>query len=157
MIVFLWNIWLALIWVAAIGQFSLTNLIVGYAVSYVILWFARPLMGPSMYFRKVSLAISFAAFFLWKLILANLRVAYDVVTPTWHMRPGVVAVSLDAETDLEITLLSGLITLTPGTLSLEVSADRRILYVHAMYITDPAELCRDIKEGLERRLLELMR
>jgi len=88
-------------------------------------------------------------------VLANLRVAHDVLTPRHHMTPGIVAVPLELESDLQITLLANLITLTPGTLSLHVSDDRRTLYVHAMYIRDPAELVREIKEGFEKRVMEV--
>jgi multicomponent Na+:H+ antiporter subunit E len=59
--------------------------------------------------------------------------------------------------DNEITMLSNLLTLTPGTLSLDVSADRKVLYVHAMYIDDVDEVRRKIKEGFERRILEVLR
>jgi multicomponent Na+:H+ antiporter subunit E len=101
----------------------------------------------------------FAVFYLWQMLLSNLRVAYDVVTPTHYMRPGVIAVPLEARTDAEITLLANLITLTPGTLSLDLSADRRILFVHAMYIDhgDVDKARRQIKEGLERRVLQVLR
>jgi multicomponent Na+:H+ antiporter subunit E len=73
------------------------------------------------------------------------------------MRPGIVAVPLDAQTDLEITLMANLITLTPGTLSLDVSEDRHTLYVHAMFVDSPESVRDSIKNGFERRLLELIR
>jgi multicomponent Na+:H+ antiporter subunit E len=75
------------------------------------------------------------------------------------MRPGIIAIPLDARTDLEITLLANLITLTPGTLSLDVSADRRVLYIHVMYIDndDIEAVRRNIKDGFERRVLEGLR
>ena len=60
-------------------------------------------------------------------------------------------------TDLEITLLANLITVTPGSFSLDVSDDRSVLYVHAMYVDDPEALRREIKDGFERRVLELLR
>jgi multicomponent Na+:H+ antiporter subunit E len=103
--------------------------------------------------------VSFFFFYVWQLILSNLRVAYDVVTPTHYMRPGVIAVPLDAKTDAEITLLANLITLTPGTLSLDLSPDRGVLYVHTMYIDqdDVERARRQIKDNLERRVLELLR
>ncbi len=69
----------------------------------------------------------------------------------------IVAIPLDAKTDREITLLANLITLTPGTLSLDVSEDRRFLYVHAMFVEDVESFRDSIKNGFERRLLELMR
>ncbi len=157
MIAFIWNICLALIWAAATESFAVSNLVVGYSLAYAILWFLQPVTGRSPYFRKVGQAIGFSLFFLRELIHANLRVAYDVITPKHYMKPGVVAIPLDAKTELEITLLANLITLTPGTLSLDVSEDRRVLYIHAMYIDDADSLRREIKAGFERRLLELMR
>jgi multicomponent Na+:H+ antiporter subunit E len=105
----------------------------------------------------VGQVLNLALFFIWELILANLRVAYDVVTPRHHMRPGVIGVPLAAHTDLEITVLSSMISLTPGTLSLDVSADRKILYIHAMYIDDVDAVRRKIKDGFERRVLEVLR
>lgn len=156
---FLSNLLLAIAWAVATGEFTVANLAVGLALGYAILWFAQRALGPSVYFGKVPQVIGFAVFYLWQLFLSNLRVAYDVVTPKHYMKPGVIAIPLDAKTDAEITLLANLITLTPGTLSLDLSADRTVLYVHAMYIDDgDADAARrQIKDGLERRVLEVMR
>ncbi|MBI1992812.1 MAG: Na+/H+ antiporter subunit E [Deltaproteobacteria bacterium] len=156
---FLWNILLTLIWAGLSGNFTFSNVAVGFGLGYVVLWMMQRVLGRSRYFAKVHQVIRFALFFLWELILANLRVAHDVVTPTHHSRPGVIAISLDAKTDVEISMLANLITLTPGTLSLDVSADRRVLYIHAMYIDndDIDAVRRKIKSGMERRVLELLR
>ncbi len=154
---FLWNLLLAVIWVAWTEQFTSGNLMIGFGLGYLILALAQLIVGKSNYVSKVRKVFGFALFFLWELILANLRVAYDVVTPTHHMRPGVIAIPLDAQTDAEITALANFITLTPGTLSLDVSEDRKVLYIHAMYIHDREALRREIKSGLERRVLEVMR
>ncbi len=117
----------------------------------------KPLFGDSRYFEKLPQLVRFVLFFGWELVLSNLRVAWDVVTPKAYRRPGVIAVPLDARSDLEITLLANLITLTPGTLSLDVSPDRGTLYVHAMFVDDPDRLRRALKHGFERRVLELLR
>lgn len=154
----LWNIFLAVIWAAVTGQVTVVNLVTGFVIGYVVLWMVRRAVGPSSsYFLKVRQVAGFAVFYLWELILANLRVAYDVVTPTHHMRPGILAIPLDARTDVEITMLANLITLTPGTLSLDVSTDRRVLYIHAMYIDDAEAVRRRVKRGYERRVLEMLR
>lgn len=81
------------------------------------------------------------------------------LTPVSYVCPGVVAIPVDARTDVEITMLANLITLTPGSVSLDLSEDRRLLYVHAMYIDggDIEAYRRSVKEGLERRVLELLR
>lgn len=154
----LWNIFLAVTWAAVTGRITVLNLAGGFILGYLILWLVQQAVGSSAsYFRKVRQIAGFALFYLWELILANLRVAYDVATPDYHMRPGIIAIPLGELTDVEITLLANLITLTPGTLSLDVSADRRVLYIHAMYIDDVEKVRQHIKHGYERRVVELLR
>lgn len=153
---FLLNILLALAWIGLTGQFTVENFVVGFGLGFVLLWLSQRMVGRSVYFRKVLQILNFITFFIWELILANLRVAYDVVTPRHYMRPGVVAIPLDVTGDAEIVLLANLITLTPGTLSLDISEDRRTLYVHAMHIDDLEQFRRDIKEGFERRVQEVL-
>ncbi|NLI83758.1 MAG: Na+/H+ antiporter subunit E [Deltaproteobacteria bacterium] len=158
MSMFLLNIVFAIIWMVITGLFKPENFLGGFAIAYLILWLLHDAIGgPSSYFSKVRQTAGFVVFFLKELFKANLRVARDVLTITHHMQPGVVAVPLDVETDLEITLLANLITLTPGTLSLDVSDDRKILYVHGMYVNDLKQFRKDIKEGFERRVMELLR
>ena len=157
MTAFLWNLFLAAVWALASGEFSLTNLVIGFVLGYAALRLGRNVLHSSSYAARVPRLIEFVLFFLWELLLANLRVAYDVLTPTHHMRPGIIAFPLDASTDGEITLLANLISLTPGTLSLDVSADRKTLFIHSMYLRDAESEKRRIKTGIERRLLELLR
>ena len=157
--ILLWNLMLALTWAVATGMFSVANFAVGFVLGYVILWLASRVIGTSDYFLKVPRVLLFAMFYVRALFMANLRVAYDVVTPRHYMRPGVVAIPLQARTDVEITLLANLITLTPGTLSLDISPDRKVLYLHTMYIDgdDFDAVRRDIHENFERRVLEVLR
>lgn len=154
---FLWHILLALSWAAITGLFSWSNVLAGFILAYVALFIAQRAIGSYTYFRRIDRVLRFAVFYVWELILANLRVAYDVMTPRHRIRPGVVAIPLDAKTDAEITLLANLITLTPGSVSLDVSSDRRFLYLHAMYIDDVEEFRQSIKDTLERRVLEVLR
>jgi multicomponent Na+:H+ antiporter subunit E len=154
---FVWNIFLAMAWAFAAGEVELSNLLVGFALGYVALGVVGPVVGESSYYRKVGEVLRFAVFYVWELIRSNIRVAHDVLTPTLYARPGVIAVPLDVKSDTEITLLANLITLTPGSLTLAVSADRRTLYVHAMFVDDPDKLRERIKTGYERRVIGLLR
>ncbi|HEY3474545.1 MAG TPA: Na+/H+ antiporter subunit E [Anaerolineales bacterium] len=154
---FFLNIALALAWAALTGNFRPTNLITGFALGYGTLFVVRRALEPSNYFLTVWQVIGFVFFFLSALLLANLRVAYDVLTPRFYMKPRVIALPLDARTDAEITALAYFISLTPGTLTLDVSTDRSTMFIHAMYAPDADALRREIKQGLERRLLRLMR
>jgi multicomponent Na+:H+ antiporter subunit E len=153
----LWNLALALAWVAVTGELNAGNLALGFGIGFLVLSFTAPILGMPAYVRKVVQVLNLALFFIWELILANLRVAYEVLTPGYQLRPGVIAIPLDARTDAEILLLTTLITLTPGSFSLDVSADRCELYLHAMYIDDPDQVRRQIKDGFERRVLEVLR
>jgi multicomponent Na+:H+ antiporter subunit E len=154
---FLMNILLTLIWVALTGKFEFSNFLFGLVVSYGVLWVITRGTDRASYFSRVPMIIGFIAFFIKELIKANIQVAYDVVTIRNYMKPGIIGVPLDAETELEITLLANFITLTPGTLSLDVSDDKKTLYIHAMYVEDKDDFIESIKNGFERRLLDILR
>lgn len=151
------NLVLALIWASLTDTFSGGGLLVGFIVSYLVLVFAfRQHPDVRKYRQQVPRFISFMVFFTKELIMANLKVAYDVLTPTNLMKPGVIAMPLRAETDMEITMLANAISLTPGSLSLDVSTDRRVLYVHVMYLYDEAAVLSELKR-LETKILRVMR
>jgi multicomponent Na+:H+ antiporter subunit E len=155
--VLLLNLMLMALWVASTGIFTYSNGLLGFAVGFLTLWWLQSLVGPSTYFRKLPLAFWFGVLFLWDVFKANLRVAWDVVTPKTLRKPGIVAVPLDTKTDLEIAVLANMITLTPGSLCLEVSEDRRHLYVHEMFVEDPDQVRRQIKQRFEHWVLTLLR
>jgi multicomponent Na+:H+ antiporter subunit E len=155
---FLFNVGLAGAWAALMGAFDAATLAAGFAVGYLVLWGVQPAFGPSPYVRGLWRTAAFVVVYLSDLVRSSVRVALDVCRPTLAVCPGVVGVPLRARSDAEITVLANLISLTPGTLSLDVSADRRVLYVHAMDLeAGPDALRRDIQAGLEDRVLLLLR
>ena len=154
---FLINNMLMLVWVALSGDFTFANFIFGFFLGFIALWMSSREHKGKKYFKLLPNALTFMLFFLYELIKANIQVAYEVMTPTLYMEPGIVRVPLDAKTDLEITLLANLISLTPGTLSLDVSENGQFLFVHTMYVHDKEEFIYSIKNGFERKVLELLR
>ncbi len=154
---FLSNIILALLWALLSGDISQYSLMTGFVLGYLVLGMMATQSTEKSYFKKVRQTLAFVVEFLKELAVSTYRVVYDILTPVHHMKPGVIAFPLEAKTDAEITMLANVITLTPGTLSLDVSEDRKTLYIHAMYIDDPDQLRREIKDGLEKKLLEMMR
>jgi multicomponent Na+:H+ antiporter subunit E len=106
-------------------------------------------------FRKVSRALGLAAFFAWELLVANVRVALDVLSPRLAIQPAVVAIPLDITSDAEILLLSALINITPGSVTIDLSDDRRTLFVHVMHMTNPETSRFEIKTGFEQRVKRL--
>ena len=149
------NFILAFAWSFLTGELQFTNLVEGFIIGYFILWFIEFGEKKSTYFSSIPRLIAFLFYFIYELILANLKVAFDIITPRHRMSPGIIAVPLDIESELGITILSNVITLTPGTLSLDVSNDKKTLYVHALYVDDPNKFRKSIKEGFEKKLMEI--
>lgn len=151
------NLVLAITWGAMTGSFQVENLLIGFALGFVVLFIIERRAGTPAYALKVTDVIGFVAFYLRELVAANLRVAQDVLSPTLKVRPGILAIRLDATTDAEITLLANLLTLTPGDLSIDVSGDRSTLYVHSLYLYDVEASRRSIEDDFEGRVLKVMR
>ena len=101
--------------------------------------------------------LSLFALFIKELILGALSVAWLVIQPRPRLRPGIVAYPLTLTTDAGITLLANMITLTPGTLSVDVSADRKTLYIHALDIDTRDRLIGQIGAGFETKVLRALR
>lgn len=149
------SILLALAWAALHGELTLVNLIVGYAVGYAILaLLARGGVMPSTLVARTMHALRLAGFFAWELLIANFRVAADVLGGN-RIEPAVVAIPLDVTSDGEILLLSMLINITPGSVTIDLSDDRRTLYVHVMHMKSADATRREIKDGFERRVKSL--
>jgi len=151
------HLFLALAWTAMTGELTPENFGAGFLLGYGLLWVMRHVLGCGRYVHRVWDASALLGYVIWEILRAGFRVAYDVLTPQNHMRPGIVAVPLDAQSGTEIFVLASLVTLTPGSVSLDVSADGKTLYVHEMYLSDPDSVRQKIKDGMERRLLKVMR
>ena len=150
------SILLALAWAALQGEVSLANLVVGYVFGYIIVaLLARGGVMPSTATARMAHAAGLAGYFVRELVLANVRVAIDVLRPRTTIRPAVLAIPLDVTSDGEILLLSMLINITPGSVTIDLSKDRQTLYVHVMHMTSAEASRREIKEGFERRVKRL--
>lgn len=148
----LWHAVLAWLWTALTERLTASNFLVGVVAAHLALRLAR---GRGALVRKTALALGFLVFFAKEVLMSALRVSRDVFLPRRRMRPAIVEVPLDVRGDGAITLLAIVITLTPGTLALDVSPDRRRMLVHAMFGADAERVRREIKVGFERRILEL--
>jgi multicomponent Na+:H+ antiporter subunit E len=147
----------ALIWCAVSGSFSIPNIVLGVALGALALYIVRERVASEVAFARAWGVLALAGIFLVELLLSATRVAKLVLTPRMDIRPGIFAYPLTVDRDFEITLLANLITLTPGTLSVDVSPDRKTLYVHALDCSDLEANIRDIKTAFERRILAAFR
>ena len=147
----------ALVWLAVSGSFTVPNLLLSLAAGGLSLALVRGHIAPDGRRLRPLKMLSLLALFVKELALSAWKVAVLVASPKMALKPGIFAFPLTVDRDFEITLLANLITLTPGTLSVDVSADRMVLYVHAIDCSDPAGARRDIANGFERKILEAFR
>lgn len=150
------NLLFAVGWCALWGGFTSGNLTAGFLIGFAALSVASPMFGRTGYFGKILRIANLGLYFVWELVVSSLQVVWDVLTPMHRSSPAIIAVPLDIDDPVQITVLANLVSLTPGTLSLDVSPDHRMLYVHAMFVDDPAETRRRIKAGFERRVREAL-
>lgn len=155
---FLLNILLTFVWVALTGQLDYTNFIFGYTLGFFILWMVnRAVKRNTEYFYRVPKIFAFIFLFFYDLLKANFEVMKDVVTPNYNMKPGIVKYQMDAKTDFEITMLANMIALTPGTLVIDLSRNKKYMYIHVMYLTDVDAFKRKLHSRIEKKLLEIIR
>lgn len=145
------------IWLAISGSFTIPNLLLGALVGALSLALIRGHIQPDGRRIRPLKVLSLLVLFIKELSLSAWKVAVLVASPRMVLKPGIFAFPLTVDRDFEITLLANLITLTPGTLSVDVSADRKVLYVHALDCSDPVGARRDIANGFEKKILEAFR
>jgi multicomponent Na+:H+ antiporter subunit E len=144
-------------WILVTGSLTVANLLFGLVLGGAALWMVREARELEPIRVRPLPAIRLAGLFVVELLKSGWRVATLVVRRDMGLDPGIVAYPLRVTRDVEITLLANLITLTPGTLSVDVSDDRRTLFVHCVAVGDPAAVIADIRDGFEARILETFR
>ncbi|MCG9677622.1 MULTISPECIES: Na+/H+ antiporter subunit E [Vibrio] len=157
MIYFFLNLFLALAWMLLNGDYTSVNFIVGFVVGFFALRLSQPFGLETSYFRRFRSLISLLLYFCYEMMISVAKVVWDVITPTHLSDPDIVYVPLDVESDLEISLLANMVSLTPGSLSLDVTSDKKYMVVHAMFAPEHQKVIREIKDGLEKRILEVTR
>lgn len=149
------NVLLATIWCFLVEEFRASTFVVGYLIGAGVLFVLRRMMGEVVAFRKIRVFIKLAAVFLFEMVVANVQVAWWILRPRLRVQPAMIRLPIDLQSDAAITTLAGMISLTPGTISVDVAPDRKSLEVHCLNVPDIAAAKRSIKEMFEGPLREL--
>lgn len=140
---------IATIWLLMRGDAAPGNFFVGLILAFILILFLRRTYGQERAFRRWRDIVRFIFLFAWELIVANFQVLRIVLSPRLHIRPGIIAYKTECKTPLSITSLANSITLTPGTLSVDISEDDSTIFVHTLDIEEPDKVRADIRRGLE--------
>mgnify|MGYP001050644588 CR=1 FL=1 len=151
MTMFLLNIMLAVLWCFTWGTFDFFTLTSGFILAHLLLGLYSRVTVLEGYGTKVRDLLRFSLYFIRILIIANLQIAYEILTPGIGVTPRIVRFDVTGLTAAQRTILANAINLTPGTLVVDIAPDRRTFYVHCMYAENKDEALAQL-EGLKRRL-----
>ncbi len=149
------SIMMAACWLLLQQSLAVPQLITAAVLALVVPRLLHGFLGPPTRPRSLRASLRLAVLVVWDIIVANLTVARIVLSPTSNPQPAWVPVPLDAQSPTAITLLAAIITMTPGTVSCVVDAERRCILVHALDCDDIAALAADIKARYESPLMEI--
>lgn len=147
---------LAIVWVLLQNQVTAGMVVFGIILGIIIPWITSIWWPEAPTAFRLGKMVSYSMVVIWDIIVANLEVAWIVLTvPNSKLKPAWIVVPLDVKQPEAITILAGTITLTPGTVSADLSTEGHSLLVHVLHTEDPDGVRDEIKERYERRLLEI--
>jgi multicomponent Na+:H+ antiporter subunit E len=145
------NLLLAFMW-AALQEMSLGNVVVGFLVGFGILALARPFVGSGGYVRSGAAFVTLVTVFLYELVVANLRLARDALRPEPRFRPAFIRVDLSDLSSNQAVLVAALVSLTPGSITVDAGVEGTEIIVHTIYAHDVEGSRRSV-----RRLADIVR
>ncbi len=147
---------LAVVWTLLQNDISAGMVVFGLILGILIPWGTAAWWPDQPQDFRLGKMVSYATIVLWDILVANVQVAWIVLTRSNEsLRPAWVVIPLDLREPEAITILAGTITLTPGTVSADLSSEGHSLLVHALDCPDPDAVRDEIKDRYERRLKEI--
>jgi multicomponent K+:H+ antiporter subunit E len=146
---------LFVIWLLVNNTVAPGHLLLATFLAIVIPLMTAGMQTPQPKFRRPLLTVKYILMVLWDIIVANLEVALLVLGPSKKLVPAFIAVPLDIQHEFPITILASTVSLTPGTVSAEISEDRQWLYVHVLHLSNKDQLIASIKQRYEQPLKEI--
>ena len=147
---------LAVVWVLLQNDVTAGMVVFGVILGILIPWMTSIWWPDQPKSFRMGKMVSYSIIVLWDILVANVQVAWIVLTvPNSKLKPHWIIVPLQLKQPEAITVLAGTITLTPGTVSADLSDEGHSLLVHVLHTDDPDAVRDDIKNRYERRLLEI--
>ncbi|UOQ86093.1 Na+/H+ antiporter subunit E [Gracilibacillus salinarum] len=151
------NVIIAIMWMFLTETYTFVSFLSGYIMGILLLFLLRRFIPDTFYFKRVWKIIKLVFLFIKELLIANWDILKWVYKPKKDYKPGIFALPTELKSNWEITILTSLISLTPGTLSVAVSEGNSVIYIHAMDIDTNETAIEAIKTTFEQAIMEVTR
>ena len=151
------NLLIAFLWMFLQDEWSILTFFGGYLVGLFVLFTVRRFLPTSFYLKKLLLIIKLFILFIRELISSSILVARQVTRPKINVTPGIFTLDTDLEGDLEVTLLALLLSLTPGSVVVEMSPDSKQFFIHAMDIPKSSDGVKRSSKIFEKAIKDVTR
>ncbi|MBM7838052.1 multicomponent Na+:H+ antiporter subunit E [Alkalihalobacillus xiaoxiensis] len=151
------NVIIAIVWMLFQNSFTIVDFVIGFTIGFFVVLVLIRFKGYEFYFSRVLALLKLMLIFAKELAIANVVVLKAAFSPKMDVAPGIVAVPTKLETDAEKTLFAVMMTLTPGTLSIEFSLDNNVIFVHALDARDREGIIDSVQNTFEKSILEVTR
>lgn len=149
------SLFMWLLWLLMVNDISPGHMVLGAILAWLIPYLTQGFWPESTVLNKPWVALRFVCVVLWDIIIANGVLAVRILGPEKKLQPAFMIFPLDIEQDLAITILASTISLTPGTVSADLSTDRRTLLIHVLHVDDIDSSIADMKQRYEAPLKEI--
>ena len=147
---------LLVIWLLLANTLSPGQILLGALLGWAVPLYTARFWPDEVKIRKPLVLMRFAGVVLYDILIANLVVARLILGPTGRLRPAFIEMPISLRSEVAISLFANTVSLTPGTMSAYLSADRRTLVIHSLHVTDTAALIATIRERYETPLREIL-
>lgn len=148
--IYMWGLWLLLV-----NDITVGHILLGAVLAWLIPFLTQRFWPEAMRMHKPGVAARFVLLVLWDIVIANAVLAVRILGPSSKLRPAFMVLPLDLQQDFAITLLASTISLTPGTVSADLSPDRNALLIHVLHVDDIDASISAIKKRYEAPLKEI--
>lgn len=156
---FLLNVFIAILWMLLIDEdeIRIGTFITGFVVGAFIIFFMRRFLGQQFYLRRLFMAIKLVLIFISEIFQSSILVLKQILSPRLKLTPGIFKYKTVLESDGEVTTLALLLTLTPGSVVMEVSPEGNIFYIHAIDVENSKEFLFNSLKKFEKAIMEVTR
>ncbi|MGI6144659.1 MAG: Na+/H+ antiporter subunit E [Clostridia bacterium] len=151
------NIFIAFLWTMLTAKWSSITFLIGYLIGVVILFSMRRFFPKPFYLKKVWAIIKFVYVVIKEILLSSVYIIRQVISPQPTFLPGIFSLKTKLKGNIELTIISLLITLTPGSVVMEISPEDSVLYIHAMDLSDAKKMILKSIYSFEKAIMEVTR